>query len=183
MPAIETYVPSHPGLFEVDFKEEYCSALIARKVFQAGEVIAYLTDITEGPKSYPTLQLMWSKVRQPRLDRLRFVVCYARPRNTVRLTRAALRLINHSCDPNAAFNLIMIQIKRNGTCTLLSVLRPESVFYPNTEWLMDRPFNCICGATVSYHAVRITPNIEGAAFLTEEELLTRGTVSLQMPCE
>lgn len=32
MPAIETYVPSHPGLSEVDFKEEYCSALIARKV-------------------------------------------------------------------------------------------------------------------------------------------------------
>lgn len=67
--------------------------------------MAYLTDITEGPKSYATLQLMWSKVRQPRPDRLRFVVCYARPRNTVRLTRAALRLINHSCDPNAAFNL------------------------------------------------------------------------------
>jgi hypothetical protein len=32
MSAMEAYVPSHPGLFEVDFKEEYCSALIARKV-------------------------------------------------------------------------------------------------------------------------------------------------------
>jgi hypothetical protein len=32
MSAAEAYVPSHPGLFEVDFKEGYCSALIARKV-------------------------------------------------------------------------------------------------------------------------------------------------------
>jgi len=30
---VEAYVPSHPGLFEVDFREGYyCSALIARKV-------------------------------------------------------------------------------------------------------------------------------------------------------
>jgi hypothetical protein len=32
MSAMEGYVPSHPGLFEVDFKEGYCSALMARKV-------------------------------------------------------------------------------------------------------------------------------------------------------
>jgi hypothetical protein len=33
MSAMEAHVPSHPGLFEVDFKEGYyCSALIARKV-------------------------------------------------------------------------------------------------------------------------------------------------------
>ena len=30
--AMEAYIPSHPGLFEVDFKEGYYSALIARKV-------------------------------------------------------------------------------------------------------------------------------------------------------
>lgn len=33
MSAMEAHVPSHPGLFEVVFKEGYyCSALIARKV-------------------------------------------------------------------------------------------------------------------------------------------------------
>jgi hypothetical protein len=33
MSTMEAYVPSHPGLFEVDFREGYyCSALIARKV-------------------------------------------------------------------------------------------------------------------------------------------------------
>ena len=30
--AMEAYIPSHPGLFEVDFKEGYYSGLIARKV-------------------------------------------------------------------------------------------------------------------------------------------------------
>ena len=29
---MEAYVPSHPDIFEVNFKEGYCSALIARKV-------------------------------------------------------------------------------------------------------------------------------------------------------
>jgi hypothetical protein len=32
MSAMGAYVPSHPDLFEVDFKEGYCSSLIARKV-------------------------------------------------------------------------------------------------------------------------------------------------------
>jgi hypothetical protein len=32
MSAMEAYVPSHPGLFEIDFKEESYSGLIARKV-------------------------------------------------------------------------------------------------------------------------------------------------------
>ncbi len=77
----EAYVPSHPDLFEVEFRPgDYCSALIARKVrlrgfavffggvrassnhfclsqdYQAGEVMVYLTGLTTGPKSYATLQ-------------------------------------------------------------------------------------------------------------------------------
>jgi len=42
-PAMEAYIPSHPGLFEVDFKEQFCSALIARKV--------RLSDVVQAPKS------------------------------------------------------------------------------------------------------------------------------------
>jgi hypothetical protein len=79
-------------------------------------------------------------------------------------------------------SIYLVQTKRSGTCALSSVLRPESqviivisafslhggadppfdatsslvtCFYPNTEWVMDQPFICICGASVSYHAMRI----------------------------
>ena len=29
-------------------------------------------------------------------------------------------------------------------------------FYPSTEWLVDQPFDCTCGALVRYHPFQIT---------------------------
>ncbi|KAN0121216.1 hypothetical protein V8E52_003804 [Russula decolorans] len=171
MSAMEAYVPSHPGLFEVDFKEGYYSALIARKDFDAGEVMVYLTGITKRPKSYATVQ------------------CGPRSDDHV-LLNSDLSYVNHSCDPNVAFDLSgpdqakwhMYALKR------ITAGEPVTFFYPSTEWAMDRPFICICGASSCLR------RIEGAVVLSEEELLARGAVSpwildairqrdpLQMPC-
>jgi hypothetical protein len=41
---VEAYAPSHPGLFEVDFKEGYYSALIARKVRLSDTMAKLLTN-------------------------------------------------------------------------------------------------------------------------------------------
>lgn len=51
--------------------------------------------------------------------------------------------INHSCAPNVFFNTSTFN---------LECLRPVAVgeelcfFYPSTEWDMDSPFECLCGA-------------------------------------
>lgn len=54
-----------------------------------------------------------------------------------------LQYTNHSCDPNVFFDTQKMEI---------IALRPIaagdeiSFFYPSTEWTMDRPFPCHCGA-------------------------------------
>jgi len=67
-----------------------------------------------------------------------------------------LSALNHSCDPNVILD----------TENLLMVARRDiekgeelSFFYPSTEWEMDAPFICLCGASNCIHVVA------GARFL------------------
>jgi hypothetical protein len=67
-----------------------------------------------------------------------------------------LSALNHSCDPNVILD----------TEQLVMVARREiekgeelSFFYPSTEWEMDAPFICLCGASNCIHVVA------GARFL------------------
>jgi SET domain-containing protein len=67
-----------------------------------------------------------------------------------------LSALNHSCDPNVILD----------TEHLLMVARRDiekgeelSFFYPSTEWEMDAPFICLCGAVNCIHVVA------GARFL------------------
>lgn len=151
----ESYVPSHPGLFQVDFKPgDYCSALIACKGFESGEVITHLTGLTKSPRSYATVQ------------------CGHGPDDHLSLN-SDLRYVNHSCDPNTAFDLSspdqsewqIYALKR------IAIGEPLTYFYPSTEWLMDQPFECTCGAPSCLR------RIEGAATLPGEELLARSAVN------
>jgi len=155
MSAGKDYVPSHPGIFEVEFRPGYyCSRLLARKDFEAGEVMVYLTGFTRSPKGYDTLQ------------------CGPDPEDHVSQP-SDLTYVNHSCDPNTAFNLYcpdrgkwhMYALKR------ISVGDPVTIFYPSNEWSLDRPFDCTCGAPSCLQG------IEGAVVLSEEEVLARGAIS------
>ena len=67
-----------------------------------------------------------------------------------------LAALNHSCDPNVILdteNMLMIarrDIEKGEELTF---------FYPSTEWEMNAPFICLCGATSCIHVVA------GARFL------------------
>jgi hypothetical protein len=67
-----------------------------------------------------------------------------------------LAALNHSCDPNVILdteNLVMVARR--------DIAKGEelSFFYPSTEWEMDAPFICLCGASNCIHVVA------GARFL------------------
>lgn len=151
----EFYVPSHPGLFQVVFKSgNYRSALIASKGFEAGEVIAHLTGLTKGLRSYATLQC-------------------GRGSDDHVFLNSDLLYVNHSCDPNITFNLSSPDQSKWHVYALkrIAIGEPLTCFYPSTEWMMDQPFDCMCGAPSCLR------RIEGAAILSREELLARGAVN------
>jgi hypothetical protein len=67
-----------------------------------------------------------------------------------------LAALNHSCNPNVFLdteNLLMY------ACKDIEKDEELSFFYPSTEWEMDAPFICLCGASSCIHVVA------GARFL------------------
>ena len=62
-------------------------------------------------------------------------------REHIELSPAFLRFINHSCDPNVAFDV------ERWSLVALSPIAPRdelTFFYPSTEWTMASPFDCAC---------------------------------------
>jgi hypothetical protein len=126
----------------------YGSALFANRSFAAGETIASFRQAPQAEKSYLTVQVGPGKHVQ--LD--------------------VLSHLNHSCAPNT---LIDCEAR---TVTALRDIEPGemlSFFYPSTEWEMDRPFICQCGAP---DCVKI---VAGARYLSPE-VLSRGFVNLHI---
>jgi hypothetical protein len=67
-----------------------------------------------------------------------------------------LAALNHSCNPNVILdthNMLMV------ACRDIPKGEELSFFYPSTEWEMDAPFICLCGASNCIHVVA------GARFL------------------
>src|SRR5512144_2770344 len=67
-----------------------------------------------------------------------------------------LSALNHSCDPN-----VILDTESVGMVARRDIETGEelSFFYPSTEWEMDAPFICLCGASNCIHVVA------GARFL------------------
>ncbi len=83
----------------------------------------------------------------------RFTVQIARNKHTHVGKLAAL---NHSCDPNVILDTEkMVMIARRD----IEKGEELSFFYPATEWEMNAPFICLCGAANCIHVVA------GARFL------------------
>jgi len=83
----------------------------------------------------------------------RFTVQIAKDRHTHVGKLAAL---NHSCDPNVVLDTErMLMIARRD----IEKGEELSFFYPATEWEMQAPFICLCGAANCIHVVA------GARFL------------------
>jgi hypothetical protein len=64
-------------------------------------------------------------------------------RRHISLLPEALQYTNHGCDPNVLFNTDEMRLE-----ALREILPGEELryFYPATEWRMDEPFVCNCGA-------------------------------------
>ena len=51
--------------------------------------------------------------------------------------------LNHSCLPTVIVNTTEMTVR---ACRDIQPGEELSFFYPSTEWMMDRPFVCLCGA-------------------------------------
>lgn len=67
-----------------------------------------------------------------------------------------LSALNHSCAPNVLLDTENLQMI---ACRDIAEGEELSFFYPSTEWEMDAPFICLCGASSCIHVVA------GARFL------------------
>jgi len=67
-----------------------------------------------------------------------------------------LAALNHSCDPNVILDTEKLEMV---ACRDIAKGEELSFFYPSTEWEMDAPFICLCGASNCIHVVA------GARFL------------------
>ncbi len=79
----------------------------------------------------------------------------------IELLPTHLECANHSCDPNAFFDITIKQL----VC-IKPIKEGEEItfFYPSAEWDMDRPFDCSC------KSLFCVGRIEGAKYLTKEQL-------------
>jgi hypothetical protein len=72
-----------------------------------------------------------------------------------------LQYINHSCSPNVFFDTKLMQL----ICLKPIVVGEElRFFYPSTEWQMQQPFVCNCGAN---NCLQL---IQGAAYLSNSAI-------------
>ncbi|KAF9958734.1 hypothetical protein BGZ72_011033 [Mortierella alpina] len=134
-----SYQPTHPGLFEVVYaKGSFNSQLVACRDYKKGEIICDIQGTTPGPKKYTTVQIS----RDLHIE-----------------LNSDLVYLNHSCEPTVSFDtdkmqiIAHVDIKKGG---------PLTFFYPSSEWEMDQPFPCWCGAE------KCCKSIQGAKFLPTE---------------
>ncbi len=117
-------------------------ALFAKKAFSRGEILCPFGAAakTDTP-NYLTVQVSTS--------------------SHISLFPEILQYINHSCDPNVFFDVNSSTLR-----ALKDISEGEEItfFYPSTEWEMDQPFECWCGAE------RCLKQIQGAAFLPQNIL-------------
>jgi hypothetical protein len=83
----------------------------------------------------------------------RYTVQIGRDRHT---EVGKLSALNHSCDPNVILDTEHLKMIARRDIEEGEEL---SFFYPSTEWEMDAPFICLCGASNCIHVVA------GARFL------------------
>ena len=69
--------------------------------------------------------------------------------------------LNHSCQPNTFIDVTRMAVI--ATCDI-PAQSELTFFYPSTEWEMDRPFICLCGAP---QCVRL---VAGAKYLSVDTL-------------
>ncbi|QRV88965.1 SET domain protein [Ceratobasidium sp. AG-Ba] len=145
----------YPELFKVNVQPgDFNSGLICLKPFKAGDTITHLTGTTKAKKSWSTVQHGVG------------------PDDHIELN-SVLVYVNHSCSPNAAFDLSSSKKSEWKFRALRDVQAGDelSFFYPSTEWEMDQGFQCKC------ESANCLNYIDGAKNLTRAQLEERGFIS------
>ncbi|KAJ7460623.1 hypothetical protein FB451DRAFT_1269698 [Mycena latifolia] len=138
--------------FIVEFKSgNFASFLRTRKHFAKGDTLTILADLTRSRKAYSTVQ------------------CGKGSQDNIELNSDFV-YVNHSCEPNVAFDLSSANPTNWHVRALTSIEAgsPLTFFYPSTEWEMEQPFECECGVK------SCLGRIQGAKFLTRDEVVVRG---------
>lgn len=119
----------------------YGARLITDQAYKQGDVLYHITGqrVTE-KATYQTIQVG----PQSHIEEL-----------------GVLAYLNHSCQPNTIVNVSELTVV--AACDI-AVGDELSFFYPSTEWEMDRPFICLCGAP---QCVRL---VAGAKYLSVDTL-------------
>ncbi|CAK5267794.1 unnamed protein product [Mycena citricolor] len=143
-----------PGLFVESRPGSFASCLKAHRRFAAGEILGRLNNASTGPKAYSTVQ------------------CGPGDEDNVELN-SNLVYVNHSCDPNAVFDLSSTDPTRWHLRALKDIMSGNTItyFYPSTEWDMAQAFDCDC------KTVECLGRIQGAKYLSRSELIKRGWIS------
>ncbi|KAG8946078.1 hypothetical protein FRC04_012056 [Tulasnella sp. 424] len=146
---------THPTLFQIDWQPgDFNSSLKAVRAFRTGDVICPFEGLTSGPKRYTSVQ------------------CGPGPEDHVELN-SDLVYVNHSCEPNVAFDLSSPRSNEWHVRALKNISpgEPLSFFYPSTEWEMVQPFRCNCNTETCLGEVR------GAFAMTSDQLRERGFIN------
>ncbi|HEY4721256.1 MAG TPA: SET domain-containing protein-lysine N-methyltransferase [Anaerolineae bacterium] len=119
----------------------YGARLITDEPYQRGQIIYHISGhrVTSQP-TYQTIQI------GPKLHIEELGV---------------LAYLNHSCQPNTVVNTTDLTVI---AARDIAVGDELNFFYPSTEWEMDRPFICLCGAP---QCVRL---VAGAKYLAIDTL-------------
>lgn len=119
-------------------------SLVSKVELPAGALFTPITAATEAPqKRWSTVQV--SKVRHVELN-------------------SALMYMNHSCAPSLEIDTDMMEVRVSKERDL-KIGDELSFFYPSTEYEMDKPFECLCGARDA-----CLKNVAGAAHIDSKKL-------------
>lgn len=117
--------PTHPDrLHVVRSTKAFDSSAHSLVDLPAGAVFARIDTATPGTKAYTSVQ--------------------TGPNTHIELN-SDLVYCNHSCAPSLNFDMAKMEVR---VADGRPLRRGDSLtfFYPSTEWEMDQPFNCTCGA-------------------------------------
>ncbi|KAJ5914948.1 hypothetical protein N7504_003831 [Penicillium tannophilum] len=128
-PALRSEVPAptHPDRLQVKRSDKaFCSGAYSLIDLPAGALFAKITTATPGKKAYTSVQ--------------------TGPDTHIELN-SDLVYCNHSCEPSVVFDMSRMEV-RVVDDRPLKAGDALTFFYPSTEWDMDQPFQCNCGASV-----------------------------------
>lgn len=141
-PKAQGYVPTHPGLFEVEFAPgSHNSRLVAKRTFGPDQVVAEIKGTTPGPKRWSSVQIS--------------------PDSHIELN-SDLLYMNHSCDPSAHVDVSSSPWVVKAGPKGIEQGQDITFFYPSTEWDMSQPFECNCGADSCLKIIRGAKDIPAA---------------------